>query len=130
VLGKDSCQIRNQAVLTKRGEHDDEGQNPEGSTAQCGGNRYTRDCGAIVRHNGIRPVAPSMMLDRPLSKWRDENRADAAAGKCQRKGKTPALVKPREHSVVGPENQHGMRTGAADDVLEAALVHDLCEGKF
>jgi hypothetical protein len=39
VFGKDSCQIRNQAILTKRREHDDEGQNPEGSTAQSGGNR-------------------------------------------------------------------------------------------
>jgi hypothetical protein len=30
--------------------------------------------------------------------------------------------------VVSPENQQGMRTGAADDVLEAALVRGLCEG--
>jgi hypothetical protein len=33
-----------------------------------------------------------MMLDRPLSKWREENRADAAAGEYQRKSKTSALV--------------------------------------
>ena len=39
--------------------------------------------------------------------------------------KIPRGIERRE-----PESQQGMRTGAADDVLEAVLVHDLCEGQF